>query len=681
MAYRVIVFIVVCLYMPFAQGCSTMFYNIENGVAIKEGPFPEGVTTGKVKMFTYNSGSFVIFENDTDLFVKNYYNSQDRRRWEFFGITKKISDGSVTFDKSLIKKYNLRKLTEVSSGDARAIARGEKKQKGVSKHNKIVFWASYSYSKGGDLIIEFADYRPLVDRLHSSIKKYDGTIVSIKMDANVRQFIDKSIFVAAIKKADTYEKLETLGKIAKHLGFTAVDSDLRQKHEWLGFNAEHQAALGSSLAAKKAFIEKHSRRTASGDECFVVTASSLNIRKRHYGNADNVGVYSQGDVVCRQATYDGWVQTDKGWISSKYLKKWGIDGYTKKISEMQIIVDSEDFALAKNANTVASYAAYLADHPAGKYESKASQLLAARYVDFDTFEGFMSAYKITGEKKLLVDAYGAAMKAKQEAPVSLELVELYFAKSVEKVGDVPGFAKLLAQIDGYDDGTAINTHFRDKIYRLPAFGKNLTVNNFADSVEYKYVLKDVPFKLEGRSSDEKYIVSLNLNGKKSIDFFFNAECKMDREISRKESSNIAEALFGVKSEVNYYDVYVCAVSTKDINSIQSFVDKIMYKDQILGVSPNSKWEDFRFNGKSHSISNGGSSSGNSAGIKYSCKFCCEGQWGSCRSETFKVKTPYSNISDAQDYVKDQYEDICKKYPFYEGGGGTASVGFASCDSY
>jgi len=86
--------------------------------------------------------------------------------------------------------------------------------------------------------------------------------------------------------------------------------------------------------------------------------------------------------------------------------------------------------------------------------------------------------------------------------------------------------------------------------------------------------------------------------------------------------------------------------------------------------------------KSHSSSSSSSSSTSSDSYnpKYGCKFCCTGQWGNCKSPTFQVNTPASNLIDAKDYVSKQYEATCKKYPFYGGiGEGTASVGFADCE--
>lgn len=85
--------------------------------------------------------------------------------------------------------------------------------------------------------------------------------------------------------------------------------------------------------------------------------------------------------------------------------------------------------------------------------------------------------------------------------------------------------------------------------------------------------------------------------------------------------------------------------------------------------------------KKSSSSKRSSGSSTSYSQKYGCEFVCEGQFGNARSTKFRVNTPHTNSADAQNYVRRQYEDSCKKYPFYSGGGGTASVSYPYCETY
>lgn len=76
-----------------------------------------------------------------------------------------------------------------------------------------------------------------------------------------------------------------------------------------------------------------------------------------------------------------------------------------------------------------------------------------------------------------------------------------------------------------------------------------------------------------------------------------------------------------------------------------------------------------------------STSYSSSKQKYGCKFYCTGQFGNSRSSEYQVNTPATNLTDAQEFVREQYKSTCKQYPFYSGGGGTASVGFPNCETY
>lgn len=67
------------------------------------------------------------------------------------------------------------------------------------------------------------------------------------------------------------------------------------------------------------------------------------------------------------------------------------------------------------------------------------------------------------------------------------------------------------------------------------------------------------------------------------------------------------------------------------------------------------------------------------GQPFGCKFCCEGQFGFCRNDKIQVNTPETSMIDAQEYVRKEYKKFCAGYSFYGGGGGTASVGYPSCD--
>ena len=66
---------------------------------------------------------------------------------------------------------------------------------------------------------------------------------------------------------------------------------------------------------------------------------------------------------------------------------------------------------------------------------------------------------------------------------------------------------------------------------------------------------------------------------------------------------------------------------------------------------------------------------------YKCSFCCEGQWGSCRTNKTKVDTQMTDQISAIKFVQEQYKSQCASFPFYSGGGGSASVSYPDCNTY
>jgi hypothetical protein len=64
---------------------------------------------------------------------------------------------------------------------------------------------------------------------------------------------------------------------------------------------------------------------------------------------------------------------------------------------------------------------------------------------------------------------------------------------------------------------------------------------------------------------------------------------------------------------------------------------------------------------------------------FNCKFHCVGQWDSWRGGEQSVQGYGTYSGEAQDWVKKNYKSQCaKNFPFYKGGGGSASVGKVSC---
>ncbi len=80
-------------------------------------------------------------------------------------------------------------------------------------------------------------------------------------------------------------------------------------------NADYYKA--ASLKELQRFTAKYSNL---GRNCYVIIGSGLNVRSDSGLNAKKTGGYLKGDCVFAIAQKEGWIQTDRGWISTEYVK-------------------------------------------------------------------------------------------------------------------------------------------------------------------------------------------------------------------------------------------------------------------------------------------------------------------------------------------------------------------------
>lgn len=89
-----------------------------------------------------------------------------------------------------------------------------------------------------------------------------------------------------------------------------------------------------SVKDMQQFMEKYS---SFGHHCYLIMVSDLNIRAGNSTTAEIIGKYIKGDRVFARVVRDGWIQTDRGWISSQYAKQIKktiplLHGYLREIS-------------------------------------------------------------------------------------------------------------------------------------------------------------------------------------------------------------------------------------------------------------------------------------------------------------------------------------------------------------
>ena len=101
--------------------------------------------------------------------------------------------------------------------------------------------------------------------------------------------------------------------------------------------------------AYRNFINRYS---GLGGNCYVVTASTLNIRADADIESETVGSYKRGETVCAGAEKFGWIETGDGWISKTYTNPIknripAVEPYLARASGKLKMIDARRAAVKK----------------------------------------------------------------------------------------------------------------------------------------------------------------------------------------------------------------------------------------------------------------------------------------------------------------------------------------------
>ncbi len=110
-----------------------------------------------------------------------------------------------------------------------------------------------------------------------------------------------------------------------------------------------------SVAELQRFINKYSNL---GNNCYIVTASALNIRSGASVNTEKSGEYKKGDRICAVDDKNGWVKTDIGWVSRRYTKPAQMNipvvrSYISKVNDKLRKIEQEKIIKARKTETEA----------------------------------------------------------------------------------------------------------------------------------------------------------------------------------------------------------------------------------------------------------------------------------------------------------------------------------------
>jgi len=201
------------------------------------------------------------------------------------------------------------------------------------------------------------------------------------------------------------------------------------------------------------------------------------------------------------------------------------------------------------------------------------------------------------------------------------------------------------------------------------------MKNFFNSQEYKQVLSKLTATTTTTGIGESIAFRITYK-KKTFTFFLPAACIYDG--TNTKSFDVNPLFFTPYTLYKHYKIYNCSTNNSSLGKIQAFESKLHTSSPYFS----HKWkaEVFSHSEKYYpdSIPSSGSQNGSK---KYKCEFHCSGQWGSWRGSKQTVTTKASSISHAEDNVRSSYKSMCASYPFFKGGGGSASVSGTNCSSY
>lgn len=165
----------------------------------------------------------------------------------------------------------------------------------------------------------------------------------------------------------------------------------------------------ASVSELRQFISKYSK---IGNNCYVVTASTLNIRSGNSVNTKKTGEYRKGDRICAKTDENGWIRTDRGWISKKYTKPGTMNipvvrSYISEVSDKIRRIEQKKKIQAQQAEIQAQKKKV--EDKTAKVQKELDDL--SEKADLSKLEEFINKYKKNKEYRSIVEKAREKYKA------------------------------------------------------------------------------------------------------------------------------------------------------------------------------------------------------------------------------------------------------------------------------
>lgn len=350
---------------------------------------------------------------------------------------------------------------------------------------------------------------------------------------------------------------------------------------------------------------------------FVVKSPVVNQRQKPSTRSKVINKYKKGTLIVSEKIEKGWVYDGKGWIFEKILKPRMDDAqksityrknnlklnqqYTslvegdsltsidkvlknkkqlvgvsqKKINKLKSkrykLIDKKDFDEAAVLNSISAYDEYLVKHKNGTFRNQANSAKRLIYINQASFDGYMNAFVLTGERTLLELARSTILESNTPTTVTRSLLNEYFDAKIKHKNAIPQFTTLIENINGV---SVID--YSSKLLNLSGISKSFTTSNFFKSTEYQYILQYLKPQIDIAYKHKFIDIKLSYPDV-NITLTKNASCDFKETKSGVRDRGFFESLVTLNGDdkLSYtYDVYSCMLGNTELSSVQSFIKKL-----------------------------------------------------------------------------------------------------------
>lgn len=461
--------------------------------------------------------------------------------------------------------------------------------------------------------IEILDYRDTIEQHHKAIESRNfQEAFSLKIPS---KFVDRKVYLRAINNSNNLAETEVIRKLIDENGIDDLTNSLITQQNELTFKNDYELAIKKGYARQKQFIKTYNELFSGNKKCYKVQANSLNIRQEAKSSSRKVGSYTLGKMICSNKIQNDWVRTDKGWVDKKYLVANNYEKGEENYLKIVKIVDEKEYYKAIKDNTILSYKKYLQAQPQGLFISQVTKKLTNLFVQQNSFNGYLNAYKLTSDMSLLSLAEKSVLGSSKSVHVNSELVDTYFNAVVNHKYAIPRFINMTKKMQSVN---SVDYTFR--MLKLSGISKNFNPETYLNSLEYKYVLSGQTPRVTVLYKHDFISILLDYSDFR-ITIKEDAKCTFKKSESGVRDRGTLESLFSLNfddKESYTYDVYSCQLNNSELNQIQAMLKEIdSYRpDESVDKLANN-WETNRSTGSytysesRSSYTNSSSSSSNS----------------------------------------------------------------------